>query len=565
MKSKKIILFIFLLTFIFYFYRITIETKSRSVGLIMNYRAFLNYYNDENTDIDSFIDKILKYKINNISIYPSVISDMVNEYNEIFLATGVELNLYFNIVKFKQEFSYLVIPDKLKNHIIELDRYKQKFLYKNYLIYEFTDNRSSVNNISVNYIHKFEFILAEKKIHLVRLLNKPVLKSIDNFLVKQEIHYYLTDHPEDHMQFYKIHRFNKTLYRKEDIKRYIDENHRAVLERNVKGIMIHTLYLDNKIVKLTEFLPEMTEKIEKNSYTITRIKDINYKKNNLMPFFKVIIYSLIIILLYILLSPYIKYIKYIIIALLGISPVIMLKDPVLYIILLALFYYFINDFILRLNKENNYNIKNLLLFIGAILLSGLCISNFIFNNYSFYGPSEIIGIKFSFILPFIIWPIQYIKFHGHKFKKILKTDINLLQYILLNTAVFLIIFLILRSGNYYLKVSSVELKLRQFFENIFFIRPRFKEMIFYPFVLLLFFSKNAPIVKNNFFLIYFLSLIAVSTTINSFLHIHTLSYYSIIRSLIGMGIGFFIGGIFLAGRKIYVKKGSEWSKDRSLP
>ncbi len=81
MRSKLIIIFILLLTIFFYFYRISIEIKSKSVSLIMNYRSFLNYYCDENKDVEVFVDKLIKYKVYNIYIYPSDITDIVNEYN----------------------------------------------------------------------------------------------------------------------------------------------------------------------------------------------------------------------------------------------------------------------------------------------------------------------------------------------------------------------------------------------------------------------------------------------------------------------------------------------------
>ncbi len=572
MKSKIIIILIFLLTIIFYFYRISFEIKSKSVALVMNYNSFLNYYAEENKDIEVFVDKLVEYKIYNIYIYPSNISDIINEYNEIFSANGLKMNLIFNTDRFKQDFYYLAIPGELKNIINEITEFEQKFLFKDYLIYGFSDNRIAVKKMQVGFKHKFEDILQSRNIQIIKLQNKPFLKNIDNFLIFQkDKKYYLSDIPKEYDDVIKIHKFKKRLFKKEDIRIFIDENCRAVLERNVKGVMLHTLYHNEKIVKLNSFLPELVRKIEKKGYKITLAKYIYSKLDNLsliIPIYKIIIFWLAILLLYFLFPVhkdyklYKRFLIFIIFPLIFMQIILFILSisviSVFHIILIFLFFYYMNDFILRLNKEGAYNIKNLLLFIGAIFISGICISNFLFSYSSFMGSLKVSGIKVGFLLPFIMWIIQYIRFNKYKFKEILKIKIDLLYFIILNTAIFLIVFLLLRSGNYYLTISSLELKLRQVLENIFFIRPRFKELIFYAFLFLLFFGRNIRVIKKNLFLVYFPALISISTTINSFLHIHTLSYYTILRSLIGMGIGFIIGGVILGlaagGKSIQIKR-----------
>ncbi len=563
MKSKIIIILIFLLTIIFYFYRISFEIKSKSVSFVMNYNSFLNYYAEENKDIEVFVDKLVEYKIYNIYIYPSNITDIINEYNEIFLANGLKMNLIFNTDRFKQDFNYLAIPGELKNIINKIVKFKQKFSYKNYLIYGFSDNRNAVKKIQVGFKHKFEDILQSRDIQIIKLKNKPFLKNIDNFLIFQkDKKYYLSDIPKEYDNVIKTHKFKKRLFKKEDIRIFIDENCRAVLERNVKGVMLHTLYYDEKIVKLDDFLPELVRKIEKKGYKITLVKYINFKFDNrslIISSYKIIIFWLTILLLYFLFPVHKDYKKYTRFLIFIIFPLIFMRFvfsisviSIFHIVIIFLFFYYMNDFILRLNKEGAYNIQNLLLFIGAIFVSGICISNFLFSYSSFVGSSKVSGIKVCFLLPLIMWIIQYIRFNKYKFKEILKIKIDLLYFVILNTAIFLIVFLLLRSGNYYLTISSLELKLRQVLEGIFFIRPRFKELIFYVFLFLLFFGQNISVIKSNLFLVYFLVLISISTTINSFLHIHTLSYYTILRSLMGMGIGFIIGGVILslaAGKK----------------
>ena len=105
---------------------------------------------------------------------------------------------------------------------------------------------------------------------------------------------------------------------------------------------------------------------------------------------------------------------------------------------------------------------------------------------------EVITVKLSFILPLIIFVLQYgILLSGKKpvslIKRILKTNINLAALILFALAGIAFYVLVGRSGNTSgIQVSSLELKIREVLEELLLARPRFKEFVIgYPSLLIL--------------------------------------------------------------------------------
>jgi len=540
MKLKITIIIIFILSLLFYFFRLSVEFKNRTVALILNYSSFLDYYNNENQNINDYIDKLESYKIYNIYIYPSTIKNLLEEYNEISLDNGLRLNSLFKTDIFEKEYCYLVIPEPMKIRLNLVD-YQQKFIRKNYIIYGFSQPCSGVRRINIRYTHKFEDILNKKGIQIIPLQNKPFLENIDSYLIVREGKYYLTDNPVEYKNIIKIHKFNKRIARRKDICIFINENTRGILERNVKGIMLHTLYYDGKIVKLDEFMPELIKKISNKGYAFSYTNRLNLQfDNSIIYIYRIIMFWLIILLLFFTFPDSLK-------VLVCIVPVFLLAmffQVSLFALLLAfLLYYFVNKLVLNFYKKESFGYVNLLLYLGIILLGSLCISNFLFSKESFIDSSRVFGVKLIYLLPLAMWPVQYMRFHKLRFRELLDIKISLFHFILLNTGLILVAVLLLRSGNYYFPVSSLELKFRQLLEDIFFIRPRFKEMLFYPFLFILFTGSKISVIKKNFFIIYFFALIGISTTLNSFLHIHTLSYLNILRSLTGMVLGFSAGFI----------------------
>ena len=231
--------------------------------------------------------------------------------------------------------------------------------------------------------------------------------------------------------------------------------------------------------------------------------------------------------------PYCKYIFPIVLILL------LIKISLFYIILTIIGFFILNLYSLNLYKNNLLNYR--FLYILLMLLT-ICIitSNFLFENITFMDSSQTPFMKFVFLLPIVLFILQYIHFKRYNWQKIIKIKLDILTFSIITIVLLLLGYAIMRSGNYYLPASTLELKARNILENLLYIRPRFKEIIFYPFLFIFILFPKAKFIKNNFFLLYLLALIGFTTTFNSFLHIHTLSYYSILRTLTGIGIALII-------------------------
>ncbi|MBU1076851.1 MAG: hypothetical protein KKH98_06125 [Spirochaetes bacterium] len=529
-------------SFLFYAYRNHIELKSRNASFILEYNALLHYYNDSDDTQAEFLDELLRNKILNVFINPSVISDLTGEYNDIMLLSGRKLRYIFSVSSgsFRDEYTYLIIPLKYKDIIINIPLEYQKSRFKDNMVYEFKAASGFIQNVPVVYRHIFEEILIKKGFNLINLHDKIQLTGIDNYLIKEDDKYFLRDKPEEGELILKSHKFNKMIHEKREIRLFIDENHRAVMERNVKGIIIPVLSLHRKTIPLHLLIKQLREKLEKKNYRLTRSDRTGIDVNrNIIFAYRILILLLSGALIFFMFPGY----KYYFLILLLLT--VMVNSLFASVPMVFLLCYLLNEYILKKSHYSLFNVKNLVFFIGAVFSGCIIISNYIWDPVTFFDPHKVPAVKFMFLLPLILWPVHYFLYLKHDLKAFLKTNINVMMYSLLTLLFILISFILLRTGNYYLSVSSVELDLRQYLESFFYIRPRFKEIIFYPFLLILFTGYGLKIVKKNFFLIYLFSLIAVSTTINSFLHVHTLSYYSFIRSLTGIGIGFFSGIIIL--------------------
>ncbi len=533
--KNKLLIFICIITLIFCVYRIHFENKNKSVGLFLEYRNFISHLYEHESP-EKFIDKLKKNKVLNVFATLTTVSDLVYEYNEVILMSGMKLNLLFNSNKFNNSNSYLIIPNRF-NYIIEkIDIPLSKIKHKNYIVFETAKPISIVKNFVIVYKRKYEDVLKKNNIIFLRIKNKPVLKGIDYFILQKGLQYFLIDKINTKSQkIIKVHKFSKLISKPIDIAVFINENYRAVIERNVNGIIIPTLKYNYKNIDLDRFLPLLNKKLEKRAYNISDISKLSFVYNkNIFLLYKIIL----LITAGLLILIYFSSSRLYIILIIGILSVV--KFSLIYIILTFLFFYMLNNYILKLHKKNMFNIKSFFVFLLFIFLGVLSISGFLISKETFYYSQSILGIKFVFLLPLIMWIIQYIQFKKIRIKNIFNKNINITQYSIITFIIILLPFLILRSGNYSLPVSGLELKIRYFLENIFYIRPRFKEIFFYPFVFLLFFTRKYDIIKSNFFVTVFFIFIAVSTTMNSFLHIHTLCFHSFIRTLIGMSMGFII-------------------------
>ncbi|WP_240644679.1 DUF5693 family protein [Paenibacillus paeoniae] len=117
-------------------------------------------------------------------------------------------------------------------------------------------------------------------------------------------------------------------------------------------------------------------------------------------------------------------------------------------------------------------------------------------------------------------------------------------------------------GFYYLsrtgnsgQVTWVELIIRNWLESTFGVRPRFKEfMLGHPPLLLGLFL---AIRYRAAWVLIIVGIIGQLTMVSTFTHIHTPLYISIVRTLLGLGAGLIIGGIFIA---VWIVLEGAWRK-----
>ncbi|MDD3641268.1 MAG: DUF5693 family protein [Atribacterota bacterium] len=221
-----------------------------------------------------------------------------------------------------------------------------------------------------------------------------------------------------------------------------------------------------------------------------------------------------------------------------------------------------------INKKNNLMelIKNILFGISGIMLISLIggiISGALLTDYKFMLAIQLFsGVKIAYILPlalvaFYFWWVSKI---GKKdvfddFKKPILFEHAFLAAILL---IFGVIY-IARSGNFsFLPVPVIEEKMRLFLENTLIARPRNKEfLIGYPLI-------SIAIAMNYFnfqytkILFIIMGTVAPVTIINTFCHVHTPFYFSLLRTFNGFWLGIIIsillGFIFFIAYDRYRKR-----------
>jgi hypothetical protein len=139
----------------------------------------------------------------------------------------------------------------------------------------------------------------------------------------------------------------------------------------------------------------------------------------------------------------------------------------------------------------------------------------------------------------MLYSKQQLKEMWHK--NIRTKDVVVCMIILLTA-----VAVIMRSGNYpLLPVSGLELRFRSLLEDIFVVKPRFKEFLFgHPLLILGLWS------KSRFLLI--LGIVGQVSIINTFIHVHTPIDVSFIRTIYGLLLGSVLGLMLIVSyRKLF--------------
>jgi hypothetical protein len=193
----------------------------------------------------------------------------------------------------------------------------------------------------------------------------------------------------------------------------------------------------------------------------------------------------------------------------------------------------------------NFTIITLITLTGAIMIAGLFAS-----TVYMIAADQFRGIKLIMIVPPLLTIFAYY-FKGKDLKNSLREFLNqpllLWQVALLGILGVIGIILVMRSGNAGEAISTEqEQSLRVALEEFLWIRPRFKDFaIGHPAMILTWAFSHLQYLQGLGILVLF-GAIGQGDIMDTFAHIHTPVYISLVRVILGAGIGIIFGGIFLA-------------------
>ena len=152
------------------------------------------------------------------------------------------------------------------------------------------------------------------------------------------------------------------------------------------------------------------------------------------------------------------------------------------------------------------------------------------------------GVKLALLIPVILVGLYFycgdrrVNSIFYVLRRVFRFPLTLSAFFVLISATIVILMYIFRSGNYF-QLSNIEATIRLFLEEIFLIRPRFKEfLIGYPALLFGFWFADKKF-KDMLWFLNALGVIALASLINSFCHFHTPVLISLYRSFWGLVIG----------------------------
>lgn len=208
--------------------------------------------------------------------------------------------------------------------------------------------------------------------------------------------------------------------------------------------------------------------------------------------------------------------------------------------------------IIRLSRRLQSVFITLLLFFLASLGLGLAINAQLTSPAYQNGIELFRGVKLSLVvLPAIIF---FLGFFRRREKRFNITDVLLLVFVVLAG-----IYYLLRSGNYSF-VLSVERDLRDALDKYLVVRPRFKELIGYPFLI---FAVDTGFASTGRFgaVLPTLGSVAFVSVVNTFCHATAPLWTILLRSVYGFIFGGAIGFLLLLISKFSRKRLSESSEE----
>ena len=188
---------------------------------------------------------------------------------------------------------------------------------------------------------------------------------------------------------------------------------------------------------------------------------------------------------------------------------------------------------------------------GAAYLSGALSDVEYFLEFQIFR-----GIKLTFVLPLILVSIAFLQRFSlfedtslkdvdslSQIRRILELPVKVKAFLLFLVAAAGVVVMIARSGHTAgMPVSGTEIQFRQFLENLFYARPRSKELLIgHPAFMLAIMGYFKRWPQSIFFLLVVIATIGQSSMVETFAHMRTPILMSFVRGVDGLALGAALG------------------------
>lgn len=211
-------------------------------------------------------------------------------------------------------------------------------------------------------------------------------------------------------------------------------------------------------------------------------------------------------------------------------------------------YFYPNHYIIS-SGHTSRKLFNLVKFLFQVFL--VCMVSIVFCIALYSDPVHLQnivpfrGVKLALLLPVVLVGLYFycgdrrVNSIMYVLRRVFRFPMTFSAFFVLLLASFVILVYIFRSGNYS-QLTEFESSFRYFLEELFIVRPRFKEfLIGYPALLIGYWFADQKL-KDMLWFLNGLGAIALASLINSFCHFHTPVLISLYRSILGFVIGCFV-------------------------
>ncbi len=211
-----------------------------------------------------------------------------------------------------------------------------------------------------------------------------------------------------------------------------------------------------------------------------------------------------------------------------------------------------------LSKVILKSILTLIVAAGIALVGGLFVASLLAESKYILKLDIFRGVKLAFISPLIIFIVLYIKNIGIyidkddnpinltlQLKKLLNTSVTV-KYVLAGAVIFVgLMVLIMRSGNAPAGFSlEIERELRAFLETVFIARPRSKELLAFPILMLLVYASIRRYKIISFFIM-IAGIIGLADIVNTFSHIRMSLEMAALSTVYSLTFGILSGTVLI--------------------